>query len=44
MALLVAAMGSQTFYPREGALGMWCAIALMFRIYQERERTRSRSG
>lgn len=32
LALLVASMGSQTFYPREGAVGMWAAIGLMFRL------------
>jgi len=32
-ALLIAGMGSQTFYPREGAVGMWCAIGLMLRVY-----------
>jgi hypothetical protein len=37
-ALLVAAIGSQTFYPREGALGMWCAIGLMLRVWVERRR------
>lgn len=36
LALLIAAMGSQTFYPREGAVGMWCAIGLMLRIYKSR--------
>lgn len=36
LALLVAAMGSQTFYPREGAVGMWCAIMLMLRVYVQR--------
>jgi len=38
LALLVAAGGSQTFYPREGSLGMWCAIGLLLRVYVERER------
>jgi O-antigen ligase len=37
-ALLVASVGSQTFYPREGALGMWCAIGLMLRVFVERRR------
>jgi O-antigen ligase len=32
LALLVASMGSQTFYPKEGAVGMWCAIGLMLRV------------
>jgi hypothetical protein len=37
-ALLIASAGSQTFYPREGAVGMWCAIGLMLRVYVERKR------
>ena len=35
-ALLIAAVGSQTFYPREGAVGMWCSMALMLRVYVQR--------
>lgn len=38
VALLVASIGSQSFYPREGAVGMWCAIGLMLRVYVERSR------
>jgi hypothetical protein len=38
LALLVASAGSQSFYPREGALGMWCAIGLMLRVKVERDR------
>jgi hypothetical protein len=38
LALLVASMGSQTFYPREGAVGMWCAIGLMLRVHIQRSR------
>jgi O-antigen ligase len=38
LALLVASVGSQTFYPREGAVGMWCAFGLMLRAKVERER------
>ena len=33
LTLLFAAMGSQTFYPREGAFGMWAAMGLMFRAW-----------
>jgi hypothetical protein len=29
---------AQTLYPREGCVGMWCAIMLAFRVYQERSR------
>jgi O-antigen ligase len=32
LALLVASLGSQTFYPREGAVCMWAAIALSLRL------------
>jgi O-antigen ligase len=38
LALLLGAFGSQTFYPREGAAGMWAAIALMLRAASERTR------
>lgn len=38
IALLVASMGSQSFYPREGSVGMWCAIGIMLRVYVERQR------
>ena len=38
LALLIASMGSQTFYPREGAVAMWAAIGLMFRVSLERKR------
>jgi O-antigen ligase len=36
LALLIAGMGSQTFYPREGWAGMWCAMFLMLRVYGDR--------
>jgi hypothetical protein len=32
LGLLCAAMGSQTFYPVEGTVGMWCAMGVMFRL------------
>jgi O-antigen ligase len=35
LALLVASMGSQTFYPREGAVGMWAALGLVLRVYSD---------
>jgi len=38
LALFFASFGSQTFYPREGAVGMWCAMGLMLRVYVERSR------
>jgi O-antigen ligase len=36
MSLLVSAIGSQTFYPREGWVGMWCATGLLLRVRLER--------
>lgn len=36
-ALLVAAMGSQSFYPREGAVGMWCSIGLAIRVFVQKQ-------
>lgn len=41
LAFLIASTGSQTFYPREGAVGMWVAIGLVIRVYIEREKLRS---
>lgn len=38
LALLIASMGSQSFYPREGAVGMWCAMGLMLRVYTAKTR------
>ena len=43
LALLIAAMGSQTFYPREGAVGMWAAIGLMLRVWMERQKAEAMS-
>lgn len=37
-ALFIAALGSQTFYPREGSVGMWCAIGLTLRVAVQRAR------
>lgn len=44
LAFLIAGLGSQTFYPREGAVGMWCAIGLMLRVYVQREKKSGSSG
>ncbi len=33
LALMIGAFGGQTFYPREGAVGMWAAISLMLRVH-----------
>ncbi len=38
LALLVASIGSQTFYPREGAVALWVAMCLMLRVYIERDK------
>jgi O-antigen ligase len=38
LAFLIASMGSQSFYPREGAVGMWVGIGLLLRVYVERSR------
>jgi O-antigen ligase len=40
LALLIAAMGSQSFYPREGSVGMWAAIGLLLRVSVERTYSR----
>lgn len=39
LALLVGSLGGQTFYPREGAVGLWAAMFLMLRVSVERERS-----
>ncbi len=44
VALLVASIGSQSFYPREGGVGMWCAIGLMLRVYVERSRVHAQAN
>jgi O-antigen ligase len=38
LALMVAGMTSQSFYPIEGTVEMWCAMGLMLRLSVERER------
>ena len=44
-SLLIAGMGSQTFYPREGSVGMWCSIGLALRVYtQHRLLSKSRAS
>ena len=37
LALLISSMGSQTFYPREGAVSMWAAIGLALRVYVQKQ-------
>jgi O-antigen ligase len=36
LALLVAGFGSQSFYPREASVGMWCAMGLVLRVWVQR--------
>ena len=38
LALFVAGIGSQTFYPREGSVAMWCLIGLILRVYLQRQK------
>jgi O-antigen ligase len=44
LALFLGSFGAQTFYPREGSVGMWAAIALMFRVFLERSRSLAFGG
>jgi O-antigen ligase len=37
LALLVASMGAQTLYPREGMVGMWAALGVAARVWIERK-------
>jgi O-antigen ligase len=38
LALLLASMGSQTFYPREAEVGLWAAIGLTLRLHVAKKR------
>lgn len=38
LALFVASFGGQTFYAREGSVGMWAAVGIMLRVSVERQR------
>jgi O-antigen ligase len=44
LGLLMSSMGSQTFYPREGWVCMWCAMMLMLRVRTERRRLAGRAA
>lgn len=44
LALLVAGIGSHSFYPRANTVGMWAAIGLMFRLWVERRRASASAG
>jgi O-antigen ligase len=37
LGLLFASMGSQSFYPKESSMPMWCSIGIMLRVYMERK-------
>ena len=37
IAQLVGSITGQSFYPREGTFGMWCAIGLLLRVSVERD-------
>jgi O-antigen ligase len=39
IALMIASMGSQSFYAKESSVGMWAAIGVMLRVYVERARS-----
>lgn len=39
LALLIAGLGAQTFYPREGVVPMWAALAVALRVWVQRENT-----
>ena len=38
LALLFSSIGSQSFYPRVGTVGMWASIGLMLRVYVMRQK------
>jgi len=38
LAQLVGSVGSQSFYPTESSVSMWCMIGLMLRVYLQREK------
>ena len=40
LAQLITSLTAQSFYPRQGVVGMWCAIGLMLRVYVEREKAK----
>lgn len=40
LAQLITSLTSQSFYPRQGVVGMWCAIGIMLRVFVEREKAR----
>jgi O-antigen ligase len=41
LAMMMAGMGSQSFYPRAGTLGMWAAMGLTLRLSVDKARARA---
>ena len=41
LSFLIASIGSQNFYPREGSVGMWVGFGLLIRVHIERLKKRS---
>lgn len=44
LALLLGSIGGQTFYPREGSVGMWAAIGIMYRLKVQYQRSLATGG
>jgi hypothetical protein len=44
LGLLIAALGSQTFYPRIGCFGMWAAIGVAWRVVEMRRQAQDCYG
>ena len=44
LSFLIASIGSQNFYPREGSVGMWVGFGLLIRVHIERLKKRSGKG
>jgi O-antigen ligase len=40
LAQLITSLTAQSFYPRQGVIGMWCIMGLMLRVYVEREKAK----
>lgn len=38
LALLIASVGAQSFYPVESSVGVWCSIGLLLRVYIDKEK------
>lgn len=44
MCLLLGSIGGQTFYPREGSVGMWVSIGLMYRLKVQKRKAEESGG